>query len=193
MLIVPLVLVWILAVIFLKKLNMHFFVFLIGSVGLFCFLMYIFTGYLEKYLAYGVTYCMGVIGKATGLFSAYSEYSMVMVQHRHQAVTFFVDYECSGLIEMLVYICLLVFYPIYRCKEKARLLVFGIVFIFVANVIRVFTICVIIRAFGNNMFFFSHTVFARILFFAFMLGLYYVVFTRPHILKQKVGDLTYGE
>jgi exosortase family protein XrtG len=115
---------------------------------------------------------------------------MITIYKGTEAISFFVDYECSGFIETLVYICLLSFYPVYSYFKRGILAIIGIVYIFISNIIRVFFICIIIKLFGNGMFFFSHTIFARVIFFTFMIILYYTVFTRPHILRQKVGNLS---
>jgi len=192
MLIFLLFIIWILILMLLRKLKIYFFTFLLGSVGLFVFMMIAGMDSGEKYLEYAVTYCMQLIGNYTYLFTAYPEYSVITSYHDLEAVSFFVDYECSGFIEMLVYISLLMFYPMYGLKGKALYLLIGMVYIFTANVIRVFVICTIIRFFGIQLFFLSHTVIARVLFFMLMVALYYIVFTRPHVLRQKVGSLTYG-
>lgn len=188
---VSLFLGWILILLLLRKLKIYFFIFVIGSVGLFFLLMYVGKDYLEKTLEYAVTYCMWLIGNKTGLFTAYPDYSLITSYFRREAVSFFVDYECSGFIEILVYICLLAFYPVYKIKGKILLSFVGIVYIFISNVIRVFIICTVIKLLGPSVFFFSHTIIARVLFFTLTVTLYYVVFTRPHILLQKVGNLTY--
>ena len=118
---------------------------------------------------------------------------MITVYFKSEAISFFVDYECSGIIEMLVFICLIIFYPIYSTKEKAKLVLVGTLYIFLANVIRVFAICLILKVFGPKLLFFSHTIFGRLLFFYLMIIIYYQVFTRPHILRQKVGNLSNGK
>lgn len=190
-LIIILMIIWILILVYFKKINMHFFFFVAGSVGFFCFSMYFFSDLMEQILQIAVSFCLFTIGKVTHLFSVYSKYYMICVYHDSQAISFFIDYECSGFIETLAYISILIFYPVYSMKKKSLYAVLGVAYIFTANLLRIFIICLIVKLFGTSMFFFSHTVFARILFFAFMVGLYYFVFTRSHILKQRVGNLTY--
>lgn len=184
---------WLAFLLFLKKLNMKFFLFLTGSIGLFCFLMYAGTGTAEKYLEQGITYCMWLIGRATGMFTAYPQYTMMTIYHRAEAISFFIDYECSGFIEILVYICLLLFYPFYSVKEKGILGLVGVLYVTASNLFRLFVISGLIKLFGTPVFFFSHTVFGRIIFFALMVILYYMVFTKPHMLRQKVGSLRYAK
>ncbi len=191
LIILPIIAAWILFLLLIRKLKIYFFVFVAGSIGLFWILMYIGRGAVEKYLEHAVAYIMHLISKFTGFYVAYPEYSMLTVYNNSQTVSFFVDYECSGFIETITYISLLAFYPIYRWRRKIILGLSGTLYIFLSNIIRVFIICVIVKKFGPSLFFFSHTVFARVLFFFLMVGLYYVVFTRAHILRQKVGKIGY--
>ena len=184
---------WILSLFLFSKYKMHFFKFIIGAVGSFYFLMFIGQATLQQVLQYAVTYLSGILGNLFKLYQAYPDYSMITVYFRFEAISFFVDYECSGIIEMLVFICLLIFYPIYSAKEKVKLMFVGVIYIFIANVIRVFVICLILKVFGPKLLFFSHTIFARLLFFYMMIVIYYHVFTRPHILRQKVGNLSHGK
>lgn len=186
-----LMLLWVLLLVFLHRQGLHFFKFIAGSVGLFLILMFLGSGYYEKQMEYMVTWCMWLIGRLTGIFTALPVYSLITVYHGLQAVSFLVDFECAGMIEILVYVSLLAFYPVYGLVKRLAAGLGGVVFIFAANIFRVFTICGIIKVFGTPMFFLSHTVLARILFFALMVVLYYVIFTQPHILKQKVGNLKY--
>lgn len=183
---------WIFLIQLLHKAKMHFFKFAAGAVGSFLLLMRMGTGVADRQLEEWVTWSAWLLGRVTGLFNAYPGYSMITVYHGQQALSFLVDYECSGFIEMLVFVCLLLFYPVYGLPGKAKQLITGVFFIFLANVARVLIICVIVKLFGASLFFLSHTVFARLFFFFAMVVLYYRVFTRPHILKQKVGKLSYG-
>lgn len=184
-------LLWIFFLWIFWKHKMHFYVFILGTVGTFGFLMFIGQNTFQILLQYGVTYCTGILGKVFGLYQAYPKYSMITVYFKTEAISFFVDYECSGVIEILVYICLLMFYPIYSVKEKIKLIPMGVCYIFLANIFRVFVICSVLKVFGPSLIFYTHTIFARILFFFMMIILYYYVFTRPHILRQKVGNLRY--
>lgn len=177
----------------LSKYKMHFFKFLVGTVGSFCFMMLVGQNTIQGYLQYGVTTVSGFFGGIFRLFNAYPEYAMITVYYRAEAISFFVDYECSGIVEMMVYISLLLFYPIYTATEKVKLFTMGVTYIFIANVIRVFVICGILKVLGPSFLFMSHTVFGRILFFFMMIIVYYHVFTRPHILRQKVGNLSDGK
>lgn len=186
-----LLLLWIVALFLLRNVKISFFLFVVGSVGLFCFLMHFGRLTIERHMEFAVTLAMQFIGRITGFFTAYPEYSMITLYYRNEAVTFFVDYECSGFIETIVYISLVLFYPLHSIWKRFIYSLAGIIYIFLSNAVRVFVICSAVKLFGNRMFFLSHTILARILFFFLMVALYYTVFTKPHIFKQKVGNLTY--
>lgn len=182
-------LVWLYLLFKLKQLNMKFFKFIVGSVGLFCLLMYIGREWAEKHLEFLITYIVSYFVKHYALFIVQIKYSMITVYYKKEAMTFFVDYECSGIIEILVFISLVVFYPLYTSAEKIKRMFMGVVYICLANVFRILLICIIIGNLGPSVFYLTHTVFARIMFFLLMIVLYYKTFTEPHILKQKVGKL----
>jgi exosortase family protein XrtG len=185
--------IWILLLHVFKKIDLHFFKFFIGSIGLFCFLMYIGINSIETYLEYTVTWCAAKVGEALTLFTAYPDCSLVIIPCGANSLSFYVDYECSGFVEMLVYLCLLCFFPVYRVYEKANYLCYGVLYIFFANILRVLVICLLVKKFGEGLFFYSNTIIARVLFFICMVGLYYFTFTRSHILRQKVGNLSYAD
>jgi exosortase family protein XrtG len=170
---------------------MYFFKFLAGSIGLFIFMMLLGSDTGEKLLENAVTQGLALIAQITGSFSVLAANSMVTVYHGAQAVSFIIDYECSGYIELMVYLSILIFYPLFNWKRKTLYSVLGGLFIYIANLLRMLLISYSIKIFGTTVFFLSHTVFARVLFFGLMVWLYYYVFTRQHIRKQKVGDLSY--
>lgn len=186
-----LLLIWISILALFHKLNMHFFKFTLGSVGLFCFLMYFFRLFFEGYLEYMLTYIISWIGQISGLFIASPEFSMITIYYKVTAISFFVDYECSGFIESCVYISILLFFPIYNFIQKFKYFIIGTLFILISNILRIIFICTLTKVLGGNLFFFIHTVFARILFFILMVILYYYVFTIPQIRSQKVGGFKY--
>lgn len=181
--------IWVMLLLIFRKTKMHFFMFITGCVGLFGILMYLGRNLVDIWMEYAVAFGMGIIGDITGILSVFPEYRMITVYHGPQAISFLVDYECSGFIETLVFISIIAFYPVYGAAQKFLLALTGTLYVFFSNIIRVFIICVLIRIFGTSIFFISHTIFARLVFFILMIIMFYYVFTRPHILSQRVGEL----
>ncbi len=175
-----------------KRAKLAFFRFFLGSVGLFLFMMLAVRPIATEPLAKAVTASAGVIGDLTGMFKAYYQYTLIFIQNNGQSISMFVDYECSGIIEILAFLALLWFFPLYDVVERIVISFAGILWIFAANIIRLVLICALIYFFGNDMFFFAHVIFGRLIFYGLSVMLYFGVFTRPHILRQKIGKFRYG-
>jgi len=71
--------------------------------------------------------------------------------------------------------------------------VIGCVCIFFFNVIRIVIICAIIFQFGSGSYYVAHTIIGRLVFYTLSILLYYYVFTKQQIVKQKVGGFSYAE
>lgn len=183
---------WIYILSVLTRANLPFFKFIVGSVGLFFFAMLALEPFLIKPLGHAVTAVASLIGGLTGHFEAFPEYSLIFISRNTSFISFYIDYECSGLIEMVAYISLLWFFSVYNTAEKAILTVIGVAWIILSNVLRIVVICIIIYYGGNDIFYFAHTIFGRIIFYALSVTLYFYVFTKSHIVRQKVGQFHYG-
>jgi len=191
-LVITLFLLWVYLLSVFTRAKLPFFKFIVGSVGLFFFAMLALEPYLIKPLGHAVTAVAGIVGKLTGYFEAFPEYSLIFISRDTSFISFYIDYECSGLIEMVAFISLLWFFSVYNTAEKAILSVIGVAWIIFSNVIRILVICIIIYYGGNNVFYFAHTIFGRIVFYALSVTLYFYVFTKAHIVRQKVGQFHYG-
>ncbi|RMD04805.1 exosortase family protein XrtG [Clostridium autoethanogenum] len=188
-----LLIVWIYLITVFTRAKLHFFKFVVGSVGLFFFMMVILQPYLVNMLSRSVAAASGIMGDVTGCYQAFYQYSLILIQSGGSAISMYIDYECSGVIEILAFTALLWFFPLYNTLEKIMYNIIGVVWIFVANIIRIFIICVLVYYYGNNIFYFAHTIFGRIVFYALSIILYFYVFTRSQIKRQKVGNVLYGD
>ena len=129
----------------------------------------------------------------TGFYESYSEYSMLFVQHGSEAISLCIDYECSGIIEMMAYVSMLAFFRVYDWMQRIILSVLGCMMIFFANIIRLFVIGTTIYYFGNDTYYIAHTIVGRIIFYALSVILYYYIFTKSQIVKQKIGGFHYAK
>lgn len=184
---------WAYAVFVLWRAKLTFFKFLVGSVGMFVLLMVLVQPVLTVPLAKGVAAVTGLIGELTGAFYSYYQYSLVFIRHGADSISLYIDYECSGIIEIFAFSSLLWFFPLYSAIEKLVINIIGIIWIFASNIIRMTSICILVYFFGNDVFFFAHAIFGRIIFYALSIILFFYVFTRAQILKQKVGKFRYGD
>lgn len=175
--------------------KMGFFYFIFGSIGSFFFLMLYLKPILMPVLVQLVTSVTGIMGKGTGLFEAYRDYSILFIESPKDggALSLYIDFECSGIIEILVFISLLAFFQVYGIWQRIVIGAIGCVVIFFSNVTRIFIICVMIRIWGNEVYYLAHTLIGRIVFYIFAVLLYYFVFTKAQIVRQKVGGFSYAQ
>ncbi|MCR5737363.1 MAG: exosortase family protein XrtG [Eubacterium sp.] len=183
--------IWLYIVWTLKRANLKFFRYLIGSVGVFIFMLLWVEQFIVVPMMRGVAFVSGAVGEVTGMYDSYYQYCMLFIPKNTASISLYVDFECSGVIEIMAFLALLWFFEIYTTKEKIKISILGILFVFAANVIRIFTICTIIYFGGNDWFYFAHSIFGRIVFYALTIYLYFSVFTKPHIKRQKVGQFSY--
>lgn len=187
--------VWIYLLSVFYRGKMGFFYFIFGSIGSFFFLMLYLKPILMPVLVQLVTSVTGILGKGTGLFEAYRDYSILFIESPKDggALSLYIDFECSGIIEILVFISLLAFFQVYGVWQRIVIGAIGCVVIFFSNVTRIFIICVMIRIWGNEVYYLAHTLIGRIVFYIFAVLLYYFVFTKAQIVRQKVGGFSYAQ
>ncbi|MDD3168669.1 MAG: exosortase family protein XrtG [Eubacteriales bacterium] len=184
--------IWIYSIWVLRRTELHFFKFLVGSVGLFFFLMFWVQPLVTEPLSMAVTAVSGVLGDFFHMYDSYYQYAILFIPKDTTSVSLAIDYECSGVIEIMALSCMLWFFPLYNTTEKIIVNCVGIIVIFLANVLRIFVICTLIYFYGNEIFYFAHTIFGRIIFYSISIVLYFYVFTRSHVIRQKVGNIKYG-
>lgn len=187
--------VWIYLLSVFYRGKMGFFYFIFGSIGSFFFLMLYLKPILMPVLVQLVTSVTGILGRGTGLFEAYRDYSILFIESPKDggALSLYIDFECSGIIEILVFVSLLAFFQVYGVWQRIVIGAIGCVVIFFSNVTRIFIICVMIRILGNEVYYLAHTLIGRIVFYIFAVLLYYFVFTKAQIVRQKVGGFSYAQ
>lgn len=188
---VVLFVVWIYILTVFKRKKLEFFYFLIGSIGTFLFAFTLLRNFLTEILTTLTCFLTGILGNALGIFKAYTAHSILFVENADGPISLYVDFECGGVIEILVFLSLIWFFAVYNVKEKLGISLIGIVWIIVANIIRLFSICLIINKFGNESYYMAHTIVGRLIFYALSIILYFYVFTRAQIRKQRVGEFGY--
>lgn len=190
-LVILLLIVWVYVLYTMKRADMGVWYFLFGSVGFFVFAMILVEPVVVAPLQKAVSAASGMLGELTGVYDSYFQQGILFVQNGGESLSLYIDFECSGVIELLAFLALLWFFPVYALHEKLVVSVIGTFVIYIANVFRIFFICVLIYLFGNDIYFFAHTIFARIFFYACSVLLYFYVFTKPQIVRQKVGAFHY--
>ena len=174
------------------KAELHAWRFLWGSMGLFVMAMLFVQPYLTQPLSQCVTALAGIFGELTGAFEAYFKYGIIFINTSAGAMTLQIDFECSGIIEIMAFGSLLAFFRVYRPSEKLMVAIGGFAYIMVCNAIRIAMICLAVHVFGTQAYYIMHTFVGRIFFYILSVMMYFYVFTKPHIIQMKVGNFTYG-
>jgi len=182
---------WIYLLTVFKRKKFDFFYFVVGSVGAFFYSFFLLQPIITAPLARLVCYITGLLGNATGMFQAYSDYAILFIENIDGPISLYVDFECAGLVEILVFFVLVWFYAVYNWRQKVAISFGGVLWIMASNVLRLFVICSMIHIWGNEIYYMAHTIVGRILFYGLSMCLYFYVFTRAQIKKQRVGGFGY--
>lgn len=185
--------VWLYFLWAVHRAKLNFFQFLLGSVGTFIFLMIWVQPVVIMPLSRLVTSMTGMVGNWTGMFDVNYSYSFIFINYSGESISLYIDYECSGIIEMMAFVSMLLFYQVYSVWQRVLLSAAGCVFILFANVIRLLVICTMTYFGGSGVYYIAHTVIGRIVFYALSIALYYYVFTYSQIVRQKIGGVRYTE
>lgn len=183
--------IWMYVVWACSRAQLKFFKFIIGCVGLFLFMMYWIQPIAVAPLERVVALVAGSIGNVTGTFESYYQYAMLFVRHAEESVSVYVSFECSGIIESFAFVSMLLFFEVYDLYERIIISAVGVLYIFVSNVLRIVVICLLIRAFGNDVYYLAHSIIGRFLFYILSIGLYFYVFTKSQIVRQRIGGFSY--
>jgi len=171
------IIVWLYMLSVLKRAKLMAFSFIVGSVGLFFILMALSDPYWIWFFTHAVIDGVSGIGNITHMAQTSPKYGLVYISNNLNPVMMTIDYECSGIIETTAYVGLLAFYPTYSRKEKSFYLVFGMLWIYLSNVIRLTIIILIVHLGGGSLYYMAHTILGRIIFYLLVITLYYNVFT----------------
>ena len=182
---------WVYLLTVLKRGKLDFWYFIAGSVGLFIFSVIFIEPVAVEPLQKAVAAAAGIPGRLTGIYESYFQKGIIFISTGGTSLSLYIDFECSGIIETLAFFALLWFFPVYRLYEKVVVSIAGGLLIFASNVLRLFVICLVVYFFRGDMYFLAHTIIGRLVFYACTIALYFYVFTKSQIIRQKVGGLRY--
>lgn len=186
-------LIWAYILYVLKKCDLKFWHFLLGSAGLFVFMMVLIRPIFTQPLANVVATIAGIPGQLTGFYSTVFKYGIIFVDSIDGAISLTIDFECSGIIEIMAYISLLAFFEVYTRYERIFVGIVGVCLIMLSNAVRIMFICLIIHYWGVGSYYVAHAFIGRLLFYGLSVMLYFYVFTKPQIIKQRVGGFHYDK
>lgn len=182
---------WLFVLYVLHRAQLRFWKFLWGSIGLFLILMVFVRPVITLPLSQAVTAIAGVVGSLTGTFEAYFKYGIIYVASGASSITLQIDMECSGVIEIMAFVSLLTFYDVYDRYEKAVVGVGSVLLIMLFNALRIVIIAEIVHFFGVDSYSIAHTYIGRIFFYVLTVLMYFYVFTKPQVVRMRVGEFRY--
>jgi hypothetical protein len=133
----------------------------------------------------------GIVGDLTGAYHAFYKYGVIFIESFNDSITVRIDLECSGIIEITIFVSLLAFFRVYSIPERVYIGIIGVMYTIFSNAIRLTCICLMIHFFGTNFYYMAHTVIGRIIFYVLQVILYFMVFTKPQVIRTKVGSFSY--
>lgn len=183
--------VWIYILFVLYRTDLKFWHYIVGSIGTFIFFMTFFRELVTMPLARIVAALTGIVGDLTGAYHAFYKYGVIFIESFNDSITVRIDLECSGIIEITIFVSLLAFFRVYSIPERVYIGIIGVMYTIFSNAIRLTCICLMIHFFGTNFYYMAHTVIGRIIFYVLQVILYFMVFTKPQVIRTKVGSFSY--
>ncbi len=186
-----LIVVWLYTLHAMDRAELHFWRYLVGSIGLFVFMMVVIRPVMVEPMARAVAAISGLFGSLTNTFAAFFRYGILFIQAEGGAITLQIDFECSGIIEIMAYLALLTFFRVYSPSERVIMGIIGTLYIIIANVLRVTVICELIHFIGPEVYYLAHSLVGRVIFYALSVLLYFYVFTKSHIIRMQLKKFSY--
>lgn len=174
-------LVWLYLLSALNRAHLPAFHFIVGTAGLFFILIGLSDPYWVWFFTHAVINGVRWIGETTGMCTIMNHYGLVSINNPTGPLTMSIDYECSGIIETTAFVSLVAFFPIFKRTERAFFGLLGVLWIYLANVLRLGLVIVICHYYGGSAFFLAHSILGRMLFYVLVIMLYYNVFTYSQI------------
>ena len=173
-----------------KRAKLYFLYFALGSLLLFSILHYFLAPVFLPVMTNAILKSCNLLLSSFDV-TYRKDYAMLLFPLKDGALSLTINEECAGILELFILVSLLWFFPVYRIKEKLLLTVVSTVYLFFCNVLRILILCLLLQNYGMNIYFMAHSVITRILFYSLCILLYFAIFTRAHILRQKVGRFSY--
>lgn len=189
---------WLAVVIFLRKTRIWLPFYVLGAVGCAYWLVLVFSNLLglEPFLAHSVAWMVHIasnlMGIPTRIFEGAPGVLLVLVIYQDIGWTVLqVGIESSGLLEITVLVSLLLFYPGWSLFRRLRLIAFGGVAMWAANILRMLVIVVMLNQFGKEALVLAHMYVGKAVFFVLVILIFWFIITRPTLkyLQQKQSQL----
>ena len=179
---------WLYVVSVLKRIGWSAAYVVLGVVGTFFIIIALTNNNVISFLMRLNTSGAGVVGMLTGFYTVAPTLGIIHIVSGQSAINLFITYECSALIELAAYIALVLFFPFFKnLQQRLKLLGFGVIYLLLANMLRLTVTALIIHFLGLPSLIWAHVIVGRLIFYVLTIILYFYVFTRSQVLHIKIG------
>jgi exosortase family protein XrtG len=185
---IPLVLIWGAAVIFLRLYRIWILFYIVATIGCAYGLTLVSRDPLNLDVLLGQSIAWSVhqlsvpLSMPTRIFVGAPASLLVMVVTQDVGWTLLkVGVESSGLLEMIVFISLLLFYPGQTVGQRVRSIIIGCSLTWLANVLRVLLIIAMLQLFGKESLVIAHSLVGKGVFFVLTIAMYWYLLTGPTV------------
>jgi exosortase family protein XrtG len=133
-----------------------------------------------------------LLGIPTRIFEGAPGVLLVLVIYQDIGWTVLqVGIESSGLLEISVLVSLLLFYPRWSLTHRLRLVTFGGIAMWTANILRMLVIVVMLNQFGKEALVLAHMYVGKAVFFLLVILIFWFIITRPTLkyLQERQSQL----
>lgn len=179
---------WLYVLSVLKRIGWSAAYVVLGVVGTFFIIISLANNNVISFLMRLNTSGAGVVGMLTGFYTVAPTLGIIHIVSGQSAINLFITYECSALIELAAYIALVLFFPFFKnLQKRLKLLGFGVIYLLLANMLRLTVTALIIHFLGLPSLIWAHVIVGRLIFYVLTIILYFYVFTRSQVLHIKIG------
>ena len=179
---------WLYVLSVLKRIGWSAAYVVLGVVGTFFIIISLANNNVISFLMRLNTSVAGVVGMLTGFYTVAPTLGIIHIVSGQSAINLFITYECSALIELAAYIALVLFFPFFKnLQQRLKLLGFGVIYLLLANMLRLTVTALIIHFLGLPSLIWAHVIVGRLIFYVLTIILYFYVFTRSQVLHIKIG------
>lgn len=179
---------WLYVLSVLKRIGWSAAYVVLGVVGTFFIIISLANNNVISFLMRLNTSGAGVVGMLTGFYTVAPTLGIIHIVSGLSAINLFITYECSALIELAAYIALVLFFPFFKnLQQRLKLLGFGVIYLLLANMLRLTVTALIIHFLGLPSLIWAHVIVGRLIFYVLTIILYFYVFTRSQVLHIKIG------
>lgn len=177
------IIIWLYIISVLKRANLTAYYFIFGSIALFFILITLSNPYWIWFFTHSVITGVNLFS-ITDFFHIYTKYGLVYINNAISPVTMSIDYECSGIIETCAFLAMITFFPVYSPQKRLDWGLIGIIWIYLANIIRLLVVIAIVHFLGSDYYFVAHSILGRLVFYILIICLYYKAFTSSQIRRN---------